>query len=140
MTVLFCTFAALAIILTVTTFVLRESMLIVLGMASTFAWMVFSAVSYSIAFTTGTGANDPYFFAFIFGIALVITVPVATFELWAKARKYSDYADEREEYEHQERLTPKETMNSIDRIRLKHGLGLSAARQRRELNRKTGWE
>lgn len=132
-------FSILALALTITAFLMRSkpTELVILGMFGTFAWLVFSGVSY----TTQTGMTDPYFYSFLFGIAMTITMPIATWELYHHASiDNQDYNDDRE-WKHKERSEPKASIYSAaDRLRLKHGMRLSSVARKRQVDKDTGWD
>jgi uncharacterized membrane protein len=92
------------------------------------------------AVLTSTITWDIYFFVFIACIAMLIAMTTEAIVIWDDERKVEKRKIEEENIiESKATLKEQSTMHPADRLRLKHGLGVSETRIRRQNKFKTGW-
>lgn len=124
----------IALGLTVSSFWLKQ---IVLAVGSAFAWLLMGAYGY---ITAAGSESSIYFYVFFFGIAMTITMAVEAVLIERGAHKEASYTSAEREFQRKERAEPKVApMHPMDKVRARHGMAPSEARERRKLNNRTGW-
>ena len=112
----------MAVALTIAAFWLQR---MVLAIGSAFAWMVFAADAYIVS---GGDATTAAYWVFWFGIAMTIAMALEAVVTQRSAKKIKE----------EETALPYDNGNThpIDKLRKKHGLSPSKARESKERKRK----
>jgi hypothetical protein len=134
------TFLAAAIFLTLAAYGFRR---VILGAIAAFAWMLLGLYAYSMSAATWDLAYGMFWFCIGAFLAIIVDM------IWLMIQEQNkENVEERQNINFEKREDAIEKvadgdedkgMNPIDRIRKKHGLKPSAARARREENKRLGW-